>query len=118
MDSLFLRNIRILTCIGVPAEERKTAQELLVSLEFLNPIDVIARSDDPTDGIDYADVTNLVQTIAKTERKTIERFAEDVATAMLREFKPKGGIRVTVEKHPPLPLESASVRIERLLPHP
>lgn len=118
MDSLSLRNIRVTTHIGVPAKERKTAQELLVSLEFRSPIDTVARTDDPADGIDYETVTKLVLTIARTERKTIERFAEDLASAILKQFKPKGGIRVTIEKHPSLPLESASVRIERLLPHP
>ena len=113
MDSLSLRNIRVNTRIGVPQEERKTLQEILVSIEFLHPIGAVATVDDPASGIDYAAAVRLIEGIASTERKTIERFAEDVADTLLKQFKPDGGVRVTVEKRPPLPLESASVTIHR-----
>ena len=92
MDSLSLRNIRVQTRIGVPVEERKAPQELLISLEFLHPIETVAKSDDSASGIDYDSVIRCVQSIATTERKTIERFAEDLADALLKQFKPDGGI--------------------------
>lgn len=114
MDSLLLRNIRVNTRIGVPQEERRTPQEILVSIEFLHPITAIAKTDDVACGIDYAAAVQLIEMLATTERRTIERFAEEIADALLRQFKPDEGVRVTVEKHPPLPMESASVTIHRL----
>ncbi|MDD5055937.1 MAG: dihydroneopterin aldolase, partial [Candidatus Peribacteraceae bacterium] len=88
MDSLLLRNIRVNTRIGVPDEERKALQDLLVSIEFLHPIVAAAKTDNPAFGIDYAVVVQLIEKAAMTERKTLERFAEDVTDALLRQFKP------------------------------
>lgn len=113
MDSILLKNIRVRTHIGVPDDERTSSQDVLVTIELLHPLQRIGTSDDIQNGIDYAKVTEEVMTLAKTERKTIERFAEDVAKVILEKFKPEGGVKVTVTKKPMLPLESASVTIVR-----
>lgn len=113
MDYILLKNIRVRTCIGVPDDERKNAQDILVTVELLHPLQKTGASDDIENGIDYATVTEEVMTLAKTERKTIERFAEDIASAILQKFKPQGGVCITVAKKPLLPLESASVTIQR-----
>lgn len=113
MDSILLRNISVWTRIGVPKEERENTQQIFVTIELFQPLHKIAQSDSVTDGIDYAHVAEEVIILAKTERKTIERFAEDIAGSILKKFKPAGGVRVTVTKKPDLPLESASVTIQR-----
>lgn len=113
MDSILLRNIEVSTRIGVPHAERRNNQTILVTVELLHAIKAVADADDVGVGIDYAGVTDEVLRLAKTERKTIERFAEDIAEAILKHWKPEGGVRVTVTKKPDLPLESASVTIQR-----
>lgn len=113
MDSILLKGIEVSTSIGVPDAERKNPQQILVTIELFCPVKSVAQSDDVSDGIDYAKVTEEVQKLGKTERKTIERFAEDIASALLPKFKPAGGVRITVTKKPDLPLESVSVTIQR-----
>lgn len=108
-----LKDIDVQTHIGVPDIERKTEQQILVSLEIFHPIAPVAKGDDLEQGIDYAAVTQDITELGKQERKTIERFAEDIATMILTKHKPEGGVRVTVTKMPDLLLESASVTIRR-----
>lgn len=114
MDSVILRNVRVRTRIGVPEEERKSPQELTVSVELLHPLEAVARSDYPASGIDYALVVTAIEKLALLERRTIERFAEDIADALLKQFRPEGGVHVTVEKHPALPVDAAAVTILRV----
>ena len=113
MDSIYLSNISVWTHIGVPDGERRIAQHILVSVELFCPLKNVSQRDDISVGIDYAKVTEAIQALAKTERKTIERFAEDIAAHLLMRCRPQGGVKVTVMKKPDLPLESASVTIAR-----
>lgn len=113
MDSILLQDIEVRTRIGIEADERKAEQTLLVSVELLQSIKPVAKSDDLSKGIDYARATMEIVKLGVTERKTVERFAEDAATMLLKQFKPAGGVKVTVRKTPPLPLQSASVTIVR-----
>ena len=113
MDSTLLRNISVWTRIGVPDAERQVEQQLTISIELFHPTENIAKNDDVSRGIDYASVVKCVRELAKTERKTIERFAEDIADMVLSKFKPEGGAKVTVVKKPVLPIESVSVTIQR-----
>jgi FolB domain-containing protein len=113
MDCIRLENIIVLTKIGIGEAERSAVQTLLVTVELLHPIHAVASNDDISDGIDYAKVTDHIVKLGLTERKTIERYAEDIATFLLQQYKPEGGVTVTVRKTPPLPLSSASVTITR-----
>lgn len=113
MDSLFLKDIRVWTRIGVPDAERRKEQLLRVSIELWHATKKAAENDDVTASINYRNVVEEVQKLAGTERKTIERFAEDCASIILKKFKPSGGVKVTVTKKPDLPLTSASVTIVR-----
>jgi dihydroneopterin aldolase len=85
---------------------------LLVSVVLSGSLKVVAISDDVSKGIDYGTVTAAIVNLGKTDRKTVERFAEDVASMLLKDFKPES-VQVTVSKKPDLPLESASVTITR-----
>jgi len=113
MDSIVLHNIELLTHIGVPEAERKEEQRLRITIELFHPTSDVAASDDITHGIDYQAITESIVALGKTERRTIERLAEDIASTVLQQAKPQGGVRVTVMKQPDLPLESASVTIQR-----
>jgi FolB domain-containing protein len=113
MDSLLLQNISVWTRIGVSKEERSKPQQLLVSVELFHPLASTAKADDPAKGIDYDRVLKLVQRLAETERKTIERFAEDVAADVLKEIAPERGVKVTVQKKPYANADAATVTIHR-----
>lgn len=114
-DTLTLSGIECWTHIGVTETERKTAQLLLVTLEI--PVDesavaAVARADDPSAGLDYDRVRELVLQEAQTERKTIERFAEDLAAALLAELR-LPSTAVTVEKKPYNDVAAVRLRVER-----
>lgn len=113
MDSLFLRGIEVSTRIGVPDEERAKAQALHVDIELFHPAKPMAGSDNVTKGIDYDAITQTVLALAATERKTVERFAEDIAAELLRKFSPAGGVKVSVWKNPSLPLKEVCITIAR-----
>lgn len=113
MDSILLRNIEVRSHIGVPDTERTNPQRLLIDIELFHPTTDAAKTDDIRKGIDYDAVTLAVVELGKIERKTVERFAEDAASVILKTFKPSGGVKVTVRKKPDLPLESVGVTIMR-----
>jgi len=113
MDSLLLRNIDVWTHIGVTEEERAKPQHLRVSVELFHSLTPVADSDDPSKGIDYDRVIEEVERSAKTDRKTLERFAEDLAQTLVQKFKPEGGVTVNIEKRPHPALDFASVTIHR-----
>lgn len=114
MDSIFLRGIKLSTRIGVPAAERAVPQNLTVDIELFTSTRKTAETDSLSLGIDYAAVTALVESLAGTERKTIEKLAEDIATLLLEEFKPEGGVKVSVWKKPAdLAIDAACITIHR-----
>ena len=97
----------------MPESERAKPQRLLVDVELMHPLKPVAESDDISKGIDYAEIVAVILELAKTERKTIERFAEDAADVIIKTFKPKDGVKVSVTKYPALPLQSAQIMIQR-----
>lgn len=113
MDFITLSDIAVRTRIGVTENERRQKQDLLVSVELFGDLSRVAATDDVCIGIDYARVVEEVVALGETERRTIERFAEDAAQMILTMFKPAGGVKVTVTKTPPLALRSASVTVIR-----
>ena len=112
-DRISLRGIEVSTRIGVPESERAKPQRLLVDVELMHSLKPVAESDDVSKGIDYAEVVAVIQELAKTERKTVERFAEEIADALLKNFHPKGGVKISVHKYPALPIVEAIITIVR-----
>lgn len=112
MDSITLTDIAVWTRIGVPEAERGKAQLLHVTVEITGSLKIVSANDDVTNGIDYKAVTDAIVALGETERRTIERFAEDTAATILRNWNPES-VRVRVSKKPDLPLSSASVTITR-----
>lgn len=95
MDAIILHDLELWTHIGVPDEERKIEQRLLVTVELMLDAGGGAGKDEP--GIDYDLVAQELQKIAQKERKTIERFAEDASAAILQKFKP-ASVTVCIKK--------------------
>lgn len=112
-DHLALSGIALRSHIGVTAAERKRPQRLLVSLLLETDASAVAAADDPSAGVDYAAVIEGIRKLGRTERKTIERLAEDIAAYLLQHF-PVPSASVTVTKKPPIKdVGGASVTIVR-----
>ena len=96
-DLLTITDLEIWSHIGVSDSERITDQRLLVTIEMMLDSRIAAKSDDVKKSINYFDVCEDVKKLALTERKTIERFAEDVAQMILKMHKPDT-VTVSVKK--------------------
>ena len=99
MDTLTITDLELWTLIGVPDEERKAEQRILVTIELQGDLSPVGKSDDVSKGIDYEMLTNEVRALAKTERKTIERLAEDIAAMIIALYNPES-VKVSVWKEP------------------
>lgn len=112
MDTLRITDLELWTPIGTTDEERTSGQRLLVSLEWPTNASAVAEDDDLSEGTDYALVRMKLLELATTERRTIERFAEDVSTMMLQDFA-LTSVTVTVQKFPFADVGSVQVNIIR-----
>ncbi len=112
MGTITIADLELQTRIGLTEAERAKEQRVTVSLSF--PVDAasVAQADDVTQGIDYAAVREAVRELAKAERKTIERLAEDVAATVLKRFHPRS-VEVTVTKFPFPDAKAVHLRITR-----
>lgn len=113
MDTITLQEFRILTKIGCSEEERAHPQEIIVTAEFRHPITEVAKTDRLDGAIDYMEMVELMQEIAKVERWTIERLAEDIATAILSRWTLEGGVRVSITKKPRILGSTVKLTIQR-----
>ncbi|MCK5016551.1 MAG: dihydroneopterin aldolase [Candidatus Peribacteraceae bacterium] len=112
MDSIQINNLEIQTQIGVPDKERENEQRIICSIEIFFDAKPTAISDNINEGIDYEKVINNIQKLATKERKTIERFAEDIASCVLNEKKAKE-VSVRIEKFVIPNTKSVAVEIKR-----
>jgi FolB domain-containing protein len=96
-DRLTITDLELWTRIGVPEKEREAEQRLLVTVEMHLDVSAAAQQDDVTKSVNYADVSNEIRALAKTERKTVERLAEGIAQMILKKWELKS-IVVTVKK--------------------
>jgi FolB domain-containing protein len=113
MDVIHIHDLEVFYRVGVPDEERAQPQRLLLDLQLHLDFRAAAASDDLTKTINYFEVTQrLLKFGEHTEWKLIEKLAEDIAAAILKEFRPKK-IRVEVKKFIIPQTRHISVAIER-----
>ena len=113
MDSIYIHDLRVETRIGMTEAERAKPQTLRVSVELFTNTRKAGVSDNIGDTIDYARVAESVIALGKQERKTLEKFAEDAAELIVRDFHPNS-VKVSVWKDGILPhASSVAVTIER-----
>ena len=96
-DQLNIIDCELWTRIGVSKEEREAEQRLLVTVGMTVDTRAAAKSDDVKKSINYFDLATDLKLLAHKERKTIERFAEDIAQMILKKHKPID-VTVTVKK--------------------
>ena len=97
-DHLTITDLELWTHIGVPEEERKGEQRLLVTLELIYDAGKVAMEDDVAKGIDYEVLVRDIRVCAKGERRTIERLAEDIASMIREKYHPEQ-CAITVKKY-------------------
>ncbi len=94
-DIIRISVLELWTHIGVPEEERSVPQRILISVELALSTKSAAKRDSVS--IDYATVAEDLRNLAREERRTIERLAEDAAAVILKKYRPKS-VSVTVHK--------------------
>ncbi|MCK0106979.1 dihydroneopterin aldolase [Marinobacter sp. S0848L] len=113
-DVVLVEGLAVETVIGVYDWEREITQRLLVDLEMAWDNRVPAASDDVSDALDYATVSERVgQCIQALQPQLIEAAAEAVASMLQQDFG-VSWLRLTIRKPGAVPAAtSVGVRIER-----
>lgn len=114
-DNIEINGLRVLSRVGVPDEERKSAQELSLDLIIHPAAPLQGLADDIEKTIDYHKVVMEVQSIAETgSRRLIETLAEDVAGAVLG-YEGVEEVEVKVKKYilPDTDFVAVTVCVER-----
>lgn len=97
MDTVFIKQLCVITTIGVYDWEQTIQQKLLLDIEMAWDNRKAAKSDNVADCLSYAEVADLVLAHVQNNKfALVERVAEEVAELLLRTFAtPKVSIRVT-----------------------
>lgn len=98
MDTIFLKDLRIETVIGIFDWERCIRQTVSIDLEMAADIRKAAASDGIEDTLDYKSVAKrLIAFVEQAEFGLIETLAENVARIVVEEFRvPK--VKVALHK--------------------
>ncbi len=98
MDTVFIRDLRIETIIGIYDWERKVKQTVSLDLEMAADIRAAAATDAIADTLDYKAVAKrLIAFVGASEYQLVETLAEKVAGIVIDEFTVPW-LRLTVHK--------------------
>jgi dihydroneopterin aldolase len=87
-DLVFICGLRLETVIGVYDWERTVRQTLVVDIEMAWNNRPAAASDDVTDALNYARVSQRLRDFASAQQfQLIERMAEQLAALVMEEFR-------------------------------
>ena len=87
MDTIFLRDLRVETIVGVWDWERKIRQTVSIDLEMAADIRGAAASDSLDDTLNYKLVAKRVQQfVAESSFQLVETLAEKIAEVVLNDF--------------------------------
>ena len=88
MDTVYIRDLRIETIIGIFAWEREVKQIVSLDLEMACDISAAAQSDDIKDALDYKSISKrLIQYVEQSQFQLLEALAESVADIVSKEFQ-------------------------------
>ncbi|NKI75124.1 bifunctional dihydroneopterin aldolase/7,8-dihydroneopterin epimerase [Dickeya sp. CFBP 2040] len=87
MDIVFIEELSVITTIGVYDWEQTIQQKLMFDIEMAWDNRPAAASDNVTDCLSYADVSDAVIELVEGGRfALVERVAEEVATSLMQRF--------------------------------
>jgi dihydroneopterin aldolase len=97
-DTIFLRDLRVETVIGIWDWERKIRQTVSIDLELAADIRQAAATDSIDDALNYKAVAKRVQQfVGESNFQLVETLAEKIATLILDEF-PVPSVQVRINK--------------------
>jgi dihydroneopterin aldolase len=97
-DTIFLRDLRVETVIGIWDWERSIRQIVSIDLELAADIRQAAATDNIDDALNYKAVAKRVQQfVGESSFQLVETLAEKIATLILDEF-PVPSVQVRVNK--------------------
>lgn len=114
MDTIFLKEVKVETRLGVPDWERLSPQTIILDIELAMPHSRSCQTDAIDDTIDYGVIVQRIRnTLAERSFKLVEALAEHLCQLILDEFGTHW-IRIKVSKPGILPgVHSLGVIIER-----
>ncbi|WP_158120299.1 bifunctional dihydroneopterin aldolase/7,8-dihydroneopterin epimerase [Vibrio metoecus] len=114
MDKVFIEQLEVTTTIGVYDWEQQIKQKLVLDLEMAHDNRPAGKSDDVTDALDYAQVSQAVlEHIEQGRFLLVERVAEEVAELIMNRFSVPW-IRIRLTKPGAVPqAKGVGVIIER-----
>lgn len=114
MDTIFLKDLKVETLIGIWEWERKLRQTVVINLEMAADIRRAAATDRVEDTLNYKSVAKRVQQfVAAAEFQLVETLAERVAEIVRDEFEVPW-VRVEISKPGAIRgSRDVGVRIER-----
>lgn len=112
-DKIIINEILVNTRIGVPEEERRFCQKLLITVILQRPLKKAGKSDSIKDTVDYFKVYGRIHDLAALKpRKLLEHFAHEIAEMILQEFS-MSSVEIEIKKFILPDTDSVSVKIKR-----
>ncbi len=98
MDTVFIRDLRIPTVVGIYEWERRIRQEIRLDIEMAFDTRKAGQSDDINDTLDYKAVAKQVDRFVRDASfQLVEKLAEEICALIFREF-PVAAIKLTLNK--------------------
>ena len=98
VDTITIKDLAVLSCIGVPEEERAHPQRLLITISMSGNFSEACITDEIAATVNYFEVSQRVVEFCRTESfKLIEKLAQEIANIVLREFG-AAAVKVEVKK--------------------
>jgi dihydroneopterin aldolase len=98
MDTVFLRDLKIDTVIGIYGWERRVRQSLIFDLEMSADVAKAAKTDKIEDALNYKSIAKRLQEyVGESEFELIETLAEECARIIREEFN-VAWVKLTLNK--------------------
>ena len=112
-DLIYIQNLKVDACIGVPDEERSCPQQIQVCVTLEPNVNFIALEDRIENTIDYAVVCSEIKAVvAERPRRLLETLAEEIAQHLLGKF-PIWKLTLELRKFVLPETDYVAVRIDR-----
>lgn len=113
MDRIRIKDMKVYAYHGATLKERKEGQNFYISVDMYVDTYEAVKNDNLEYAVNYASVSAFVKKYATKEKKfLIETLANDIARAILLEFKDIKKIEVEVKKtNAPMPVELEYVSV-------
>ncbi|MEM0912583.1 MAG: dihydroneopterin aldolase [Pseudomonadota bacterium] len=86
-DTVFIKNLEILTVIGVYDHEREKPQRVIIDLEILADLSTAGSNDNLDSTIDYGAIVSLVERLAQNnDTLLLERFGQRLCDGIFQHF--------------------------------